>query len=111
MSILGVNLTVKPDRLACVEQRLGELAAVTVVARQAQGRVVLVIEDDPDSAGTAADARPSAAATLGQIALWPEVLVAALVYEYSGEDSPAPEGMPASYRSWRDSLGSSAASA
>jgi hypothetical protein len=52
------------------------------------GRVVIVIED---SAGS------TAAATLGAIALWPEVLNTSLVYEYSGPDSPPPddvEGLP-----------------
>jgi nitrate reductase NapAB chaperone NapD len=48
------------------------------------GRLVIVIED---SAGS------SAAATLGAIALWPEVLNTSLVYEYSGPDSPAPDGV------------------
>jgi hypothetical protein len=59
------------------------------------GRSVLVIEDTPERA---------AAATMAEIALWPEVLNTSLVYEYSGEGSPAPNEAPNDYTAWRSSL-------
>jgi nitrate reductase NapAB chaperone NapD len=102
MSILGVIVRARPDDLAGLKPRLAalagvELAEVDAGARPApeDGRLVLVIEDAADRA---------AAATLGEIALWPEVLNTSLVYEYSGPDSPAPEAAVADYRAWRGSL-------
>lgn len=102
MSILGVIVRSHPEAAAGVEARLRQLPGVDVaeVAAATDGRVVIVIED---SAGQ------SAAATLGAIALWPEVLNTSLVYEYSGPDSPAPDTL-SDYRDWRGSLAPEGAS-
>lgn len=96
MSILGVIVRSHPHAIAGIEARLRQLPGVDVaeLAAAADGRVVIVIEDTADS---------TAAATLGAIALWPEVLNTSLVYEYSGPDSPAPDTV-ADYRDWRGSL-------
>ena len=44
-----------------------------------------------------------AAAIMGAIALWPEVMNTSLVWEYSGPESPAPDAV-AGYADWRQSL-------
>lgn len=96
MSILGVIVRSHPDVVGQIELRLRDLPGVDVAetAAAADGRLVLVIEDS---------ATTSAAATLGAIALWPEVLNTSLVYEYSGPESPAPDDVEA-YTDWRRSL-------
>jgi nitrate reductase NapAB chaperone NapD len=96
MSILGVIVRSHPHAIAGIGDRLRQLPGVDVaeLATAADGRLVIVIEDTADAA---------AAATLGAIALWPEVLNTSLVYEYSGPDSPAPDTV-ADYRDWRGSL-------
>lgn len=96
MSILGVIVRSHPDDVGAIELRLRTLPGVDVAetAAAADGRLVVVIEDS---------ATTSAAATLGAVALWPEVLNTSLVYEYSGPDSPAPDDVDA-YTDWRRSL-------
>lgn len=96
MSILGVIVRAQPAAVAGLEQRLRALSGVEVADSSAapDGRLVLVIEDSADTA---------AAATLGAIATWPEVLNTSLVYEYSGPDSPAPDAVEG-FRDWRQSL-------
>lgn len=81
MSILGVVARCRPSDLAPVAKRLVALEGVTLTQNPGDGRLVLVIEDAPSS---------TAAARLGELAQWPEMLATSLVYEYSGEDSPAP---------------------
>ncbi|MBN8505836.1 MAG: chaperone NapD [Burkholderiales bacterium] len=81
MSILGVVLRVRPEAVAVLAHSLALESGVEVTQNPGDGRLVLVIED--------AEAC-SAAARLGQLALHPDVLASSLVYEYSGEDSPAP---------------------
>lgn len=97
MSILGVVLRAALPHRGAVNARLHGLPGVDVVSDAGDGRWVLVIEDAPDS-------EASAAATLGAMALWPELLGTSLVYEYSGPDAPAPGDGPTSYRAWRDGL-------
>lgn len=96
MSILGVIVRSHPQAASGIEARLRQVPGVDVAERAApgDGRIVIVIEDAAES---------SAAATLGAIALWPEVLNTSLVYEYSGPDSPAPDTVQ-DYRDWRGSL-------
>ena len=96
MTILGVIVRTHPRHLEGVEARLRAIAGVEIAepAQRPDGRLVVVIEDA---------AQRSAAATLGDIATWPEVLNAALVYEYSGPDSPAPDEVQG-YRDWRSGL-------
>ena len=96
MSILGVIVRSHPDTVAAIDQRLRGLPGVDVADRAGvpDGRLVIVIEDSDTT---------TAAATLGAIALWPEVLNTSLVYEYSGPDSPPPDGVEA-YVDWRRSL-------
>jgi len=98
MSILGVIVRPRPDAVQQTEAQLREQPGVELAPRAdaADPRLVIVIEDVPGGA--------SAAATLGAIALWPQVLNTSLVYEYSGPDSPPPDAV-AEFRSWRGSLG------
>lgn len=103
MSILGVIVRSRPEAVAAIESRLRGLSGVDVadLAAAGDGRLVIVIEDTADT---------SAAATLGAIALWPDVLNTALVYEYSGPDSPAPEAL-GEFRDWRRGPGADPARA
>ena len=96
MSILGVIVRSHPRQVEAIAQRLRALPGVDLADRAGapDGRLVIVLED---SAST------TAAATLGAIALWPEVLNTSLVYEYSGPDSPAPDDVQG-YADWRRSL-------
>lgn len=104
MSILGVVVRTHPASVSMITARLGALPGVDVALNPGDGRIVIVIED-LSPGDQAADAPPSAAATLGAIAVWPEVLGTSLVYEYSGPDAPAPEGTDGiDYRAWRDGL-------
>jgi len=103
VSILGVVLRAAPQHRNAVNARLSGLPGVDVVSDPGDGRWVLVIEDTGEGDTTAA-------ATLGAIALWPDVLNTALVYEYSGPDSPAPDDT-VDYRDWRRGLVADAASA
>jgi nitrate reductase NapAB chaperone NapD len=96
MAILGVIVRGLPEGAPALAGRLSalpglELAETTAAA---DGRLVVVIEDT---------ATTTAAATLGAIATWPEVLNVSLVYEYSGPDSPAPDDVEG-FRDWRRSL-------
>lgn len=97
MSILGVVLRARPQHRDGIVSRLAALEGVEVAAEPGDGRWVLVIEDQPGAALTAA-------ATLGRMATWPEVLGTSLVYEYSGPDAPAPGEAPTDFRAWRESL-------
>lgn len=97
MSILGVVLRAHPQQRSSIAARLAGLQGVEIAAEPGDGRWVLVLEDQ-------AGAPLSAAALLGQMATWPEVLGTSLVYEYSGPESPAPGDAPADYRAWRKSL-------
>lgn len=81
MSILGVVARCQPSDLSPVMARLAGLDGVTLTQNPGDGRLVLVIEDHPPF---------TAAARLGELSQWPEMLATSLVYEYSGEDSPAP---------------------
>ena len=100
MSILGVVLRAAPQHRNAVNARLSGLTGVDVVSDPGDGRWVVVIEDTGEGDATAA-------ATLGAMATWPELLGTSLVYEYSGPDAPAPGDGPTDYRAWRDSLASS----
>lgn len=99
MSILGLIVRARPADLPGIRRRLAALAQVDVAQSpdedHSDGRLVLVIEDS---------AERSAAATMGDIAVWPQVLNTSLVYEYSGPDSPAPGEAPNDYNAWRSSL-------
>ena len=93
MSILGVVLRTRPEHALPLLQRLAQQPGVEVTHNPGDGRLVLVIEDA---------AERSAAATLGALALWPEVLSSSLVYEYSGDDAPPP---PSHWQpGWRTAL-------
>lgn len=99
MSILGVILRARECDLDGLSHRLAALPGVDVAAR-GTGRLVLVLEDVPER---------SAAGTMAEVALWPEVLGTSLVYEYSGPDAPAPGEGVTDYRDWRTSLSALAA--
>ena len=97
MSILGVIVRIRPVDVDRTEQQLRQLPGVDVAQRPdpPDGRLVIVIEDS---------AQRAAAAVMAEIALWPQVLNTSLVYEYSGEDSPAPGDGVQAYADWRSSL-------
>lgn len=101
MAILGVVVRCRRSDLPEVQCALRALPGVEVAEREdlADGRTVVVIEDS---------AHTSAAATLGQIALWPSVLNTSLVYEYSGPDLPSAFDGGTLYTDWRNSLAESA---
>ena len=96
MAILGVIVRGRPESTAGLAERLAALPGLELAeaAAAADGRLVVVIEDTETT---------TAAATLGAIATWPEVLNVSLVYEYSGPDSPAPNDVEG-FRDWRRSL-------
>jgi nitrate reductase NapAB chaperone NapD len=95
MSVLGVVARSHPKDLSVVLPRLQQVAGVDIVASPGDGRVVLVIEDV---------AGRSAAACLGELSGWPEWLATSLVYEYSGEDSPAPHPEALDWRTRLEAL-------
>jgi periplasmic nitrate reductase NapD len=94
MSILGVIVRTRPGDLAAVRQELSTRPGVDIAADPGDGRVVIVIEDT---------ATTVAAALLGEIATWKTVLNTSLVYEYSGPDSPPPDGVEG-FIDWRRNL-------
>ncbi len=98
MSVLGVIVRCRMADLATVEQALRRLPGVDIAERpagEADGRFVVVIEDTPERA---------AAASMAEVALWPQVLNTSLVYEYSGPDAPAQTTPVEQYTDWRSSL-------
>ncbi len=99
MSILGAVVRTRVADVASVAQRLATQPGVDLALNPGDGRMVLVLED-----ALAVDGQPvSAARTLADIALWPDVLGTSLVWEYSGPDAPPPEGSQMhDYRAWRD---------
>lgn len=96
MSILGVIVRSHPSAVSDIQSQLRQLPGVELADRADadDGRCVIVIEDLEQT---------SAAATLGAIALWPQVLNTSLVFEYSGPDAPAPADV-GDYTDWRRSL-------
>ena len=100
MSILGVIVRCRPEQAGAVAERLTGLPGVELArdASPGDGRWVVVIEDVDGH---------TAAAQLGAIALWPDVLGTSLVYEYSGPDSPAPDTVTQG-NDWRRGLAAGA---
>ena len=94
MPILGAIVRTHPEATAAVRARLALQPGVDIAADPSDGRLILVIED----AGT------SAAATLGAISAWGDVINTSLVYEYSGPDAPGASSEVEAYTDWRDGL-------
>ncbi|PXW93389.1 periplasmic nitrate reductase chaperone NapD [Sphaerotilus hippei] len=100
MSILGTVVRMRREDSAAVAARLAGWPGTDVALDPGDGRLVVLIED-AEVDGTAV----TAAATMATIAQWPEVLNLSLVYEYSGQESPAPAGSDGiDYQTWRTSL-------
>lgn len=95
MSVLGVVLRTRASDVEAVLQRLSQVAGVDIAHNPGDGRLVLVMEDHEQG---------SAAAQLGVLALWPEVLGTSLVYEYSGPDAPPPDTHLEPSQGWRTRL-------
>ncbi|MDT7838700.1 chaperone NapD [Aquabacterium sp. OR-4] len=97
MSILGVIVRIRPEHRDSTEQALRALPGVDLALppEAGDGRLVVVIEDS--------QGRP-AAATMAEVALWPQVLGTALVYEYSGPDLPEAATTVQGYADWRNGL-------
>lgn len=97
MSILGCVLRVKAEKLPQVLATLTTTAGVDVAMNPGDGRLVLIVEDTETT---------GAAQTFAAISLFPEVLSASLVYEYSGPDVThvhADEDNTR-YQSWRTTM-------
>jgi periplasmic nitrate reductase NapD len=87
MSILGAIVRTRPERQVALKERLQSLDNVELAPGDGapDGRLVVVIEDGEHC---------GAAATLAEIALWPEVLNTSLVYEHSDPVLEAGQGQP-----------------
>lgn len=96
MPILGAIVRTTPPAVAAVRERLAARAGVDISLDLGDGRLILVIEDS---------AQAAAAASLAEIAGWPEVLNTSLVYEYCGPDAPGAQAEFTAYADWRDGLG------
>lgn len=95
MPILGAIVRTHPDATAPVRERLAQRPGVDIAVDPGDGRLILVIEDSAES---------SAAAVLGEISTWADVINTSLVYEYSGPDAPAAATEVSAYTDWRDGL-------
>ena len=87
----------RPADVDATALALAALPGVEVAARAGpdDGRLVVVIED---SGGQ------PAAATMAEVALWPQVLNTSLVYEYSGPDVGDEAAAVERYTDWRATL-------
>lgn len=92
MSVLGIVVRTHPTKRTEVAARLAALPGCELGPDPGDGRLVIVLESLPDQ---------PAAATMGDIAQWPEVLSISLIYEHSDPDGDGPSALPLDYRSWR----------
>ncbi len=90
MTILGVILRTRPQNTDLIAERLRSSHGIDVTITPGDGRLIAVIEG------------ADAASTMCDIAAWPDVLSTALVYEYSGPESPAADSNAIDYRHWRN---------
>jgi nitrate reductase NapAB chaperone NapD len=97
MSILGSVLRVKAEKLPQILSALNTTEGVDVAVNPGDGRLVLILEDTQTS---------GAAQTFAAISLFPEVLSASLVYEYSGPDvvNVDADEDNTRYQSWRTTM-------
>ena len=97
MSILGCVLRIKVDKLPHVMALLTSTEGVDVAMNPGDGRLVLILEDTQTT---------GAAQTFAAISLFPEVLSASLVYEYSGPDvvNIDADDDNTRYQSWRTTM-------
>jgi nitrate reductase NapD len=96
MSILGVIVRTRLADRASVAARLSVTPGVDLALDPGDGRMVLVLENA---------ATQTAAATLAQIAQWPQVLNTSLVYEHAEPGDGSDALGPAGYSAWRASPG------
>ncbi len=97
MSILGCVLRIKVEKLPHVMAVLTSTEGVDVAMNPGDGRLVLILEDTQTT---------GAAQTFAAISLFPEVLSASLVYEYSGPDvvNIDADDDNTRYQSWRTTM-------
>jgi nitrate reductase NapD len=76
MNISSIIVHARPEDSADLQSRLNDLPGVDIHAVQDDGRMVITIEDTPETA-------PSD--TLMQVQLLPGVLGAAMIYNYCDE--------------------------
>ena len=97
MSILGCVLRIKVEKLPHVMAVLTNTEGVDVAMNPGDGRLVLILEDTQTT---------GAAQTFAAISLFPEVLSASLVYEYSGPDVVNIDAGEDNtrYQSWRTTM-------
>jgi nitrate reductase NapAB chaperone NapD len=88
---------VKAEKLPQVLATLTTTAGVDVAMNPGDGRLVLIVEDTETT---------GAAQTFAAISLFPEVLSASLVYEYSGPDVAHVDADEDNtrYQSWRTTM-------
>jgi nitrate reductase NapAB chaperone NapD len=100
MSILGVIVRTRPAQRRALAARVAALPGVELAVDPGDGRLVLVVED-----AVVDGRRLAAAATMAEIATWPDTLSTSLVYEHSDdEDAAASTHAAFDFRAWRGSL-------
>jgi nitrate reductase NapD len=97
MSILGCVVRMKSEHLPAMVALLQGTGGVDVAMNPGDGRLILILEDT---------ATTQAAQTFAAISLFPQVLSASLVYEYSGPDVTHADKADSHtrYQSWRTTL-------
>lgn len=97
MSIIGCVLRVNAEKLHQILSVLNTTEGVDVAMNPGDGRLVLILEDTQTT---------GAAQTFAAISLFPEVLSASLVYEYSGPDvvNVDADEDNTRYQSWRTTM-------
>ena len=97
MSIIGCVLGVNVEKLHQILSVLNTTEGVDVAMNPGDGRLVLILEDTQTT---------GAAQTFAAISLFPEVLSASLVYEYSGPDvvNVDADEDNTRYQSWRTTM-------
>lgn len=81
-SICGVLVHIRPERVDELSRDLGAWCGVEIHARDAQGHLVVTVEDSPER---------GCVDTMSEIAKTPGVLCTSLVYEHTDYDEPLQE--------------------
>lgn len=96
MSILGIVIRTHPAARQDLAARLTALPGCELGPEAGPGRLVAVLESTPQQ---------PAAAVMGDIAHWPEVLSLSLVYEHTGLDADCTFAQGKfDFRSWRQDV-------
>lgn len=96
MSILGIVVRTPLVHRLTLKERLAQLPGCELGPDAGDGRLVAVLESVPGH---------PAAATMGDIAQWPEVHNVSLVFEHSDPDESASTAPALDFRGWRQDVG------